>query len=287
MTCRQVRQNLLAWVEGEMDESQWLKLAQHIETCEHCQAEAQKWQRLIATLQAIARNDGVPPVPPKLWHQLAVRRRKLPVIVSLFVTACFAFLLGWSVRSIAVPSMPPQNAFVVERGMGDEEREKTGGQVGKRIGVQGLGLSLRVAPSSLQPSTPLQVRPIIFSGVNGFDRSSPSPISRWRLDKPLALNGATAMALGIGHKRPFCLLPLNSRFAASLPTDGFALDSAEATGQGTDAYQVADEPPYRIFVQVTDLKEQVVRTVLLDRSEPNHVVAEWSEQRMEMEGTTY
>jgi len=72
-------------------------------------------------------------------------------------------------------------------------------------------------------------------------------------------------------------LPLNSRFAASLPTDGFALDSAEATGQGTDAYQVADEPPYRIFVQVTDLKEQVVRTVLVDRSKPNHVVAEWSE----------
>jgi hypothetical protein len=43
-----------------------------------------------------------------------------------------------------------------------------------------------------------------------------------------------------------------------------------------DAHQVADEP-YRIFVQVTDPQGQVVRTVLVDKSEPSHVVAEWHE----------
>jgi hypothetical protein len=84
------------------------------------------------------------------------------------------------------------------------------------------------------------------------------------------------MALGVGHKRPLSLPSLHSRFAADLPTDEFALDSAEAMGQGVDAHQVADEP-YRIFVQVTDPQGQVVRTVLVDKSEPSHVVAEWHE----------
>jgi len=42
---------------------------------------------------------------------------------------------------------------------------------------------------------------------------------------------------------------------------------------------VSQEPQtYRIFVQVTDPQERVVRTVLVDRSELNHVVAELSEQ---------
>ncbi|MFA0762171.1 MAG: hypothetical protein HZLCBSQH_002291, partial [Candidatus Fervidibacterota bacterium] len=53
MTCRQVRRQLLAWVEGELDESQWLSLVQHMEVCELCRAEAQRWQRLVAVLRAI------------------------------------------------------------------------------------------------------------------------------------------------------------------------------------------------------------------------------------------
>ncbi len=278
MTCRQVRRQLLAWVEGELDESQWLSLVQHMEVCELCRAEAQRWQRLVATLRAIAQSDGVPPVPNRLWHRLRTHRRRLPVAVSLFVTACVAFFLGWGVRGIAMPSMPPQNAAVAGRGTRDEGREKVGGQGGKWMGVQGLGLSLCVAPSPSQRSTPLRVRPVTFAGANNFDRSSSPSLSRWRFDTPLALSGAAAMALGVGHKRPLCLPSLHPCFAADLPTDEIALDSAEAMGQGVDAHQVADEP-YRIFVQVTDAQGQVVRTVLVDKSEPSHVVAEWHEIR--------
>ena len=276
MTCRQVRRQLLAWVEGELDESQWLSLVQHMEVCELCRAEAQRWQRLVATLRAIAQSDGIPPVPNRLWHRLRTPRRRLPAVVSLFVTACVAFLLGWGVRGIAMPSVPPQNTAVAGRGTGDEGREKARGQAGKWMGVKGLGLSLWVVPSPSQLSTPLRVRPVTFASVNNFDRLSPSSLSRWHFDNPLALNGATATALGVGHKRPLCLLSLHSRFAADFPTDEFALDSAEAMGQGVDAHQVADEP-YRIFVQVTDPQGQVVRTVLVDKSEPSHVVAEWHE----------
>ncbi|MFA0731815.1 MAG: hypothetical protein LKKZDAJK_001935 [Candidatus Fervidibacter sp.] len=278
MTCRQVRRQLLAWVEGELDESQWLSLVQHMEVCELCRAEAQRWQRLVAVLRAIAQSDGIPPVPNRLWHRLRTHRRRLPAAVSLFVTACVAFFLGWGVRGIAMPFVPPQNAAVAGRGTRDEGREKAGGQVGKGMGVQGLGLSLCVVPSPSQRSTPLRVRPVTFAGANNFDRSSSPSFSHWRFDNPLALSGAAAMALGVGHKRPLCLPSLHPCFAADLPTDEFALDSAGAMGQGVDAHQVADEP-YRIFVQVTDAQGQVVRTVSVNKSEPSHVVAEWHEIR--------
>ena len=284
MTCQQVRRNLLTWVEGEMDESQWLKLAQHIETCERCRAEAQQWQRLIATLRAIARSDGIPPVPPRLWHRLTARRRRLPAIVSLFITACVAFLLGWSVRGIAMTSDPPKTTPVMGRGARDEGRERTGMQACKGAGVQALGLSLCATTLPSQPSSPLQVRFVSISSGNDFDRSSTSPLSRMRFESPLALNGATAMAFGVQREHSPYLPSPNFHFAANLPMDEFALDNVGAMEWDEDAHQVADEPTYRIFVQVTDLKEQVVRTVLVDRSEPSHVVAEWSEQRMEMGG---
>ncbi|MFA0740986.1 MAG: hypothetical protein DFNUSKGM_001094 [Candidatus Fervidibacter sacchari] len=296
MTCQQVRRNLLTWVEGEMDESQWLKLAQHLETCERCRAEVQQWQRLIATLRGIAQSDGIPPVPPRLWNRLTVRRRKLPAIVSLFMTACTAFLLGWSVRGIAMPSDPPKTTTVMGRGVRDEGRERMGVQECKHASVQeskrtserGFGLSLwtdTALPS--QPSSPLHVRFVSISSGNDFDRLSPSPLSRMRFESPLALNGATAMAFGIQREHSLYLPSPNSRFASNSTMDEFALDNVGTTEWDEDAYQVADEPPYRIFVQVTDLKEQVVRTVLVDRREPSHVVAEWSEQRLESESATH
>jgi len=146
MTCRQVRRQLLAWVEGELDESQWLSLVQHMEVCELCRAEAQRWQRLVAVLRAIAQSDGIPPVPNRLWHRLRTHRRRLPAAVSLFVTACVAFFLGWGVRGIAMPFVPPQNAAVAGRGTRDAGRGKKGGRGGKGMGVQGLGFSLCVVP---------------------------------------------------------------------------------------------------------------------------------------------
>jgi len=296
MTCQQVRRNLLTWVEGEMDESQWLKLAQHLETCERCRAEVQQWQRLIATLRGIAQSDGIPPVPPRLWHRLAVRRRKLPAIVSLFMTACTAFLLGWSVRGIAMPSDPPKTTTVMGRGVRDEGRERMGVQECKHASVQeskrtserGFGLSLwtdTALPS--QPSSPLQVRFVSVSTGDDFDRLSPSPLSRMRFESPLALNGATAMALNTWRKRSFHPSSLPLRFTVNFPTEEFDLDNLGAVWQEDSVNPATDASGYRIFVQVTDLKEQVVRTVLVDRREPSHVVAEWSEQRLESESATH
>jgi len=287
MTCQRVRQNLLAWVEGELDESQWLKLAQHLETCEHCRAEAQQWQRLISTLRAIAQSDGIPLVPPRLWHRLSARRRKLPAIVSLFVTACVAFLLGWGVRGIAMPSDPPKTTFVMERVTNDEGRERKGMRACKGAGVQASGLSLCAETLPSHTSSPLRVRSVSVSSGNDFDRLSPLPPSRLRFESPLALNGATAMALNTWRKRSFHLSSLPFRFNANFPTDEFDLDNLGAVWQEESVNPTADESGYRIFVQVTDLKEQVVRTVLVDRREPSHVVAEWSEQRLESESATH
>jgi len=296
MTCQQVRRNLLTWVEGEMDESQWLKLAQHLETCERCRAEAQQWQRLIATLRAIAQSDGIPPVPPRLWHRLTVRRRKLPAIVSLFMTACTAFLLGWSVRGIAMPSDPPKTTTVMGRGVRDEGRERMGVQECKHASVQeskrtserGFGLSLwtdTALPS--QPSSPLHVRFVSVSTGDDFDRLSPSPLSRMRFESPLALNGATAIALNTWRERSFHPSSLPLRFTVNFPTEEFDLDNLGTVWQEESINPAADASGYLIFVQVTDLKEQVVRTVLVDRREPSHVVAEWSEQRLESESATH
>ena len=287
MTCQQVRRNLLTWVEGEMDESQWLKLAQHLETCERCRAEAQQWQRLIATLRGIAQSDGIPPVPPRLWHRLAVRRRKLPAIVSLFMTACVAFLLGWSVRGIAMPSDPPKTTPVMGRGTRDEGRERAGMQACKGAGVQALGLGLCAATFPSQPSSPLQVRFVSVSTGNNFARSSPSSLSRMRFESPLALNGATAIALNTWRERSFHPSSLPLRFTVNFPTEEFDLDNLGTVWQEESINPAADASGYLIFVQVTDLKEQVVRTVLVDRREPSHVVAEWSEQRLESESATH
>jgi len=287
MTCQQVRQNLLAWVEGEMDESQWLKLAQHMETCERCRAKAQQWQRLIATLRAIAQSDGIPPISPRLWHQLSVRRRKLPAIVSLFMTACVAFLLGWSVRGIATPSDPPKTTTVMGQGARDEGWERAGMQACKGAGVQALGLSLCAETLPSQPSSPLRVRSVSVSSGNDFNRSSPSSLSRLRLESPLALNGATVLALSTWRKRSFHLSSLPLRFNANFPTEEFDLDNLRTVWQEGSVNPATGESGYRIFVQVTDLKEQVVRTVLVDRREPSHVVAEWSEQRLGSESATH
>jgi anti-sigma factor RsiW len=49
MNCRDVRRNLLAWVEGELDEATWLAVTQHVESCEYCREEAEKWQQIVAS----------------------------------------------------------------------------------------------------------------------------------------------------------------------------------------------------------------------------------------------
>lgn len=126
MTCRQVRRQLLAWVEGELDESQWLSLVQHMEVCELCRAEAQRWQRLVAVLRAIAQSDGIPPVPNRLWHRLRTNRRRLPAAVSLFVTACVAFFLGCVRRP--TPSPPPRSMPTGCQSASEKTKETTSGQ---------------------------------------------------------------------------------------------------------------------------------------------------------------
>lgn len=271
MTCQQVRRQLLAWVEGELDESQWLSFVRHMETCELCRAEAQRWQRLVATLRAIAQSDGIPPVPNRLWSRLRTNRRRLPAAVSLFVTACVAFFLGWGVRGIATPLAPPKISPVVRQGMDDGRREKARWQEGNHASTQRLGLSLF-------GETPLRVRLVIPSSVPKSVRPSPFTPSLPRYTPSLALRGATSVAFDIGQAQSFVPLSLPPRSLADLPTGEFALGNGEAVGQGEDASRFADEP-FRIFVQVADPQGQVVRTVLIDRSEPNHVVAEWREIR--------
>ncbi len=275
MNCRQVHHCLLAWIEGDLDEASWLAVAQHLDRCEHCQKEAQKWQQLIAGLKAIANADSVPPIPQRLWQKLKPHRKRLPSLAAIFATACLAFLLGWHARSIALPHQPLQS----DVGKAVRANARTVREQGNmHKGQRALSLS---APAKVYHQESSRQKGEMSSGS-----FSPVPTS-FRRSHSLTLNGATAMACGLSDA--------NFRTNHSLHSSHWTLKSepianelqvSENDGELSAEFALVFVPietlmpqpqPYRIFVQVIDPQTQTVRTVKVDKTEPQHVVAEWSE----------
>jgi hypothetical protein len=128
-----------------------------------------------------------------------------------------------------------------------------------------------------------------FGGRPSFLKRPPKslfePANRTSHLHPLTLKGATAFTFGANDSSKRCLFNWTSMREEVPPDEG----ADEATDEPIVLVPwsfalvweqgVSQEPQtYRIFVQVTDPQERVVRTVLVDRSELNHVVAELSEQ---------
>ncbi len=290
MTCRQVHRHLLAWLEGELDEATWLTMAQHVDTCERCQAEAQRWRQMMTMLRAVAHSDGVPPIPPRLWQQLTPRRKRLPSFVSVFVTACLAFLLGWHARSLALSVTPAQESAKETKRSAIMAQRVASRQ---RYSLADIPLSVSMRGGSWEreqqgAETPIAKQPFALAQAER------------QHSRPLTLNGATVAAWGDGvrNRRAWRAAlrsaPLLSEERSDegaeqlLPQQVSEWQSAEDAGEVANAVlwllvplgatNAPEEPsPYRIFVQVTDPQTQTVRTVQVDTTDPHHIVAEWQE----------
>lgn len=267
MTCKDAQKQILAWLEGELDEGTWLTVTQHLENCPHCRAEAKQMQRLILMLSTIAKSDDVPPLPERLWQRLRPRRSLVPKVIAFFATACVAFLAGWQARGISLPHETPSTSVTKIVEATDELLTKTKGIVKPGVS-KSLALGLPTTHSKEKTSftpSPLPTR-------NEFNRHR------------LTLTGATAIAVG-WHEPPknssFNLL--NEREQTEPLDDELFfvwLTWTELPTDTTDLTKPTNPTPYRIFVQVTDPNEQVIRTIHVDTTQAEKIVAEWSEQGM-------
>lgn len=285
MTCKDARKQLLAWLEGELDEATWLTITRHFETCPHCHDEAQRMQRLTLMLRAIAKSDGIPPVPERLWQRLTPRRLHVPKVVALFATACVAFLAGWQARGVSLPSKPPSPSIANV--------------------TKASAMPLVKTPAIVKPSVHTNLAlglPIIHSKATVLPVPSNKPLPAQIWDEPnrphLTLAGATAIAVGWHEPPKHCPFTFSEKDQTKLPDNEPIFIWLTWTEPFTDPTNLTDltdltnptnltnptDPnnptPYRIFVQVTDPKEQVIRTVHVDTTQPEKIVAEWREQGM-------
>lgn len=286
MNCRQIHRHLLAWIEGGLDEATWLSVAQHLESCEKCQMETERLRRVIETLRVIANSDDISPIPQQLWRRLIPQSKRLPSFAAIFVTACLAFLIGWHARGIASSNQPLQvNAF--ETAAGNAKIEQ--GQNAKPKRNLNFGSELTKPSAKILNLKGSQRSEQMFSG-----RLFSVP-TVFRRSQSLMLSGATALAWGEKVLSNRLGINFGAGIDKSLSSQfDLAKDSVSDKSQlaENDAEPVADfvlvfvpvetsqptEPqPYRIFVQVTDSETQTVRTIKVDTTEPQHIVAEWSE----------
>jgi hypothetical protein len=282
MNCRDVRRNLLAWVEGELDEATWLAVTQHVESCECCREEAEKWRQIVAAVRAVAKSDGIPPVPKRLIAQLQTQKVRLPSFVSVFITACLAFLLGWHARSIALSRTLNQTDSSLKATTISATKPK------KECRLIDALLPINAKPSPIANRNGVSddetfgERP---SFLKRLPKSLFEPANRTSHFHPLTLNGATAFAFGANDLSKRRLFNRTS-MREEVPSD-------ESADEATDEpivlvpwsfalvweQGVSQEPQtYRIFVQVTDPQSQTVRAIKIDTTEHQNIVAEWSEQ---------
>ncbi len=148
------------------------------------------------------------------------------------------------------------------------------------------------APAAPLSKTPTIVKPSFRYGlalglpaIHSTTAISPVPSKVLLLaqtgDEPnrprLTLAGATAIAVG-WHEPPKPCLFAFSKGDQTEPPDGEPLSVWLTYPEPpTD---LTNPTPYRIFVQVTDPNKQVIRTVHVDTTQPEKIVAEWSEQGM-------
>lgn len=281
MNCRDVRKSLISWVEGELDEATWLAVTQHVESCECCREEAEKWRQIVAAVRAVAKSDGIPPVPQRLIARLQTQKVRLPSFVSVFITACLAFLLGWHARSIALSHSLNQNNFSLKATMLSATKPR---KEYRLIDV--------LSPLNAKPFPVANRNDIgdgeIFGGRPAYlkqpSKSLFEPANRIGHFHTLALKGATAFAFGADDLSKCCSVNWAST-REGMPYDESAdeaIDEPIVLVPWSLALvweqQFSQEPQtYRIFVQVTDPQNQTVRAIKVDTTEPQNIVAEWSE----------
>lgn len=94
-TCREVRDNLAAYQDGEMAEEERAAIEAHLRLCDACRCEAEALAALRRRLKALRREDANLPLPAHVWdnaarawqQQDARGRGRFPVRLAL-ITVC-------------------------------------------------------------------------------------------------------------------------------------------------------------------------------------------------------
>lgn len=279
MTCKEARKNLLAWLDDEMDEANWLTMAQHLENCPRCQAEVQRMKRIMTMLHVIAKSDGIPPIPERLLQGLTLRFKLMLKAIAVFAVTCIAFLAGWQARSVWFSSLT-------------HEVNPTPAVCSATVSSPTQKSSNRSEFLSLQPN---------LSIFHKAKFMTPIPTLPPKVHRPIILSGASFAAIRQSNNLPRRFsIPFESFLSeeeereelesfiawAEPPPESYAsIDSTDLTllmnpTNSTLSTNLTNLTPYRIFVRVTDTEAQVVRTVHVDTTQPEHIVAEWKEQGM-------
>lgn len=99
MSCKQWSEQLSAWIDGMLSDSERKSLEAHLQSCEVCRQTAKELQELKRKLRAIP----VPSPKPEMWNRVMrhlrhrVRRRRLTVVkpsIWLAAAASIALLSG-------------------------------------------------------------------------------------------------------------------------------------------------------------------------------------------------
>ena len=104
-TCSYVRQQLSAWLDGELSEAKGAEVASHLETCAGC-------RRDLAQLEALDKALGslTAPVPPlvaeRVLARLTPRRRRGWQSLALAASLIFGIVLGGTMARDFYPWHP-------------------------------------------------------------------------------------------------------------------------------------------------------------------------------------
>jgi anti-sigma factor RsiW len=111
MNCQEVREQLSAWLDDELDAAASAAVAAHVDRCEACQKE---WCQLRAVDAALS--ELVAPVPPDLAAKVLSRvkpPRRRAWVQSVALAACLVLgiaLGGGMARVFYTPAAPPGTA---------------------------------------------------------------------------------------------------------------------------------------------------------------------------------
>ena len=114
MECQEVREQLSAWLDGELDEATEAALAEHVDMCEACQRE---WRQLTALESALGQLTA--PVPLGLAEKVLAqvqRPRRRQWWQSVALAACLVLgvsLGGGMARSFFAPAASGQTEVEV------------------------------------------------------------------------------------------------------------------------------------------------------------------------------
>lgn len=111
--CNRIRENLSAWLDGELPEEESREVAGHLAQCADCRREAVRLERLDALLESLAA-----PVPAGLSDRILARvRRPRPRWLSLALAASIVmglFLGGMLARDLYLPPEAGVDSIALE-----------------------------------------------------------------------------------------------------------------------------------------------------------------------------